>query len=100
MKKTRKPSKRGDDTRQKILETGLQMWEENSYSVNAYAIARRLGMVHGTVMYHFPYGIREAVAEYALEVKNSRVIAQLIVESHPSIRDMSPTERTRYLSRV
>lgn len=95
-----KPSERGGDTKLKILKKGLKMWEKDPASVNAHAISKQLGIVHGTVLYHFPYGVRDAVAEYAIQVENTRVIAQLIVENHRLIKDLAPCERSAYLAGV
>lgn len=95
-----KPSERGDATKLRILKKGLKMWEKDPQSVNAHAISQQLGMTHGTVAYHFPYGVRDAVAEYALQVENVRVIAQLIVEDHKTVRNLAPCERAAYLAGV
>lgn len=88
---------RGDKTKLLILKTGLQMWKENPTSVNAYSISKRIKMTHGSIMYHFPYGVRDAVANYALEVKDPIVIGQLIAVGDPLVRDMSPSDKTEYM---
>ena len=49
---------RGSRTRALILQTGLKMWENNPDSVNAHAIAKKIEMTHGSVMYHFPEGVK------------------------------------------
>jgi hypothetical protein len=76
------------------------MWLQNPSSVTAHGIAIQLGIVHGTVLYHFPYGVREAVAEYALAAGNKRIISQLIVEGHQLVENLTPTERASYLSGI
>jgi len=91
--------KRGEQTKKKILEMGLKMWLENPNSVNSHAISKRIGMTHASIIYHYPYGVRNAVAEYALEVENVKVIAQLIAEDHPCVQKLSPSERMSYLKK-
>jgi AcrR family transcriptional regulator len=88
---------RGTITKENILKTGLKMWIENPDHVSANGIANRIGMAHGTVLYHFPEGVKDAVAEYAVEISNSRVIAQLIALNHKAIKKMSATERLKHL---
>lgn len=82
----------------KILNTGVEMWLENPASVTASGIARRLGKTHAAILYHFPYGVKEAVAEYAVQQKQAKIIAQLITTGHKSVRDLCPTDRARYLA--
>lgn len=95
-----KLSEGGKVTRLKILKKGLKMWEKDPMSVNAHKISQELDIVHGTVLYHFPYGVRDAIAEYAVEVQNKRVIAHLIIESHPAVKKLAPCERAAYLAAV
>lgn len=77
------------------------MWLENPDSVTANGIAKRLGMKsHATVLYHFPHGVKDAVAEYAVSQQEARVIAQLIVTGHRAVEGLSPSERAGYLAGV
>lgn len=98
MKRNRNPQ--GEKTYQKILKTGIALWLQNPDNVSALSISTRIGISHATVLYHFPYGVKDAVAEHAVEIKNARIIAQLIASGHAAIRDMSPTERTMYLKSI
>lgn len=91
-------SKMAKDTKEKILNEGIKMWLENYMSVNANAIARRLGVTHGTVLYHFPLGVREAVAAHAVKIGNSKIIRHLIVTDHPAVDNLSPSERSKYFT--
>lgn len=97
---TRKTVNRGNLTREKILKTGLEMWEKDPSSVNAHAISKCMGIVHGTVMYHFPDGVRDAVAAFALETGNDKVLSQLIVERHPVVAHLSSQEKAGILASV
>lgn len=92
--------KHGEKTRQKILETGLEMWLKNPNSVTANGIAKRMGLVHSAILYHFPDGVKDAVAAYALEQGNAQVIAQLIVNRHELVAGMSSAERTGWLAKL
>lgn len=73
------------------------MWKKNPDSVNAHAIAKQINMTHGSVMYHFPYGVKDAVAEYAVEKKDSKIVAQLIVLGHKAVQNLSPTEKSEFM---
>lgn len=86
------------DTKTKILKTGLKMWLENPDSVTANGIASRIGMTHATILYHFPEGVKDAVAEFAVRTKNARIVAQLIVTGHKAAEGLAPSERAEYLS--
>ena len=88
---------RGDRTKSKILAAGLEMWLENPNSVSANGIGNRIGMKHASILYHFPYGVKDAVAEHAVNVGNSRVIAQLIVSEHPAVKNLSASDRMKHL---
>lgn len=90
----------GEKTQLKILETGLAMWLENPDSVTANGIATRLGLVHASVLYHFPEGVKDAVATYAVEKGCGQVIAQLIVGKHGAVAGLSGAERAEWLGRV
>lgn len=92
--------KHGEKTRQKILETGLEMWLKNPDSVTANGIAKSMGLVHAAILYHFPDGVKDAVAAYALEQGNAQVIAQLIVNRHDLVADMSGAERAEWLGKL
>lgn len=92
--------KHGEKTRQKILETGLEMWLKNPNSVTANGIAKRLGLVHAAVLYHFPDGVKDAVAAYAVEQQCAPVIAQLIVNRHPTVAGMDAVERAEWLAKL
>lgn len=91
---------RGELTREKILKTGLKMWLNDPSTVTANAIAKKIGMTHATIIYHFPHGVKDAVAEYAVERKEKKIISQLIVLEHDSVKGLSPTERMHYLSQL
>ena len=84
-------------TKRKILDTGLMVWKVNPLGVNAYAIARVMGITHGAVLYHFPTSVRDAVAEHAVEMEDRKIIAQLITANHSSICHLSVKERLDYL---
>lgn len=91
---------RGEKTRCAILAKGLEMWIDNPDSVTAHGIATNIGISHATVLYHFPDGVKNAVAEYALEQRCVSVIAQLIVGKHPAVSNLSAAERAEWLSQV
>lgn len=76
------------------------MWLENPDSVTANGIAKRIGLTHATILYHFPEGVKNAVAEYAVKQGEGRVIAQLIASGHAAAQALSPSERVGYLMTI
>lgn len=91
---------RGEKTRRLILTTGLKMWKKDPDSVTANKVAKAIGMGHATVLYHFPEGVKNAVAEYAVERGDKRVMAQLIVAKHPAVAGLSAEDRRAVLDAV
>ncbi len=91
------PSAPPKEIREIILKTGIKAWLKDPESVTASNVARMCGMTHGSVLYHFPYGVKDAVIEYALSTRNSKIIAQLIAQGHKSADSFSPSERLEYL---
>lgn len=89
----------GKDVKEKILETALKVWEENTTNLSIKEVATRLGMNHANVYYHFPQGLQDAVAEYALEKNNIKVVTSLIVSGHHLAEKLSPSEKLEYLSK-
>ena len=85
-------------TKENILNIGVEMWLENPMSVNAHAIARKMGMTHGAILYHFPESVRDSVAAYAVQTDNSKIIVQLIASSHKAVDKFSAKERMKYLA--
>lgn len=90
----------GRDVKEKILNAGLRIWEKDASKLTVTNVARSLGMTHGNVFYHFPAGLKDAIAEYAIAQKNTRVIVQLIVTGHPLVEKLAPSERANYLKSI
>lgn len=86
--------------RKKILETGLKLWRLDPSKVSARNIARRLNRTHSAVLYYFDGDLKERIAEYAVEVGDAKVIAQLIATGHPAIRSMDKKTRLDYMTKV
>jgi predicted transcriptional regulator len=85
--------KKGDELRKKILDVGLKVWP----NVKTCEIARKLGISHPNVSYYFRRGLKDAVAQHAVETGHSQVIAQLILTKHKAIRNMPLTERRKHM---
>ncbi len=90
--------KPGERTRERIMETGCDIWP----NVSCRAIARKLGITHCAVLYHYSTveALRAAIADYAVRNERARVIAQLIATDHTAVRDMPAAERARYLGEL
>ena len=87
------------DIKTKILKAGIKTWTERDGNVTATAIAKKLGLTHAAILYHFPQKtIKDAVAEYAVQTKNKKIIPSLIVSNHQSVKILSPSERLEYLT--
>lgn len=92
---TNSMKQQGENTRTRILESGLKLWP----NVTPSSIAADLGITHAAVLYHFP-DVKEAVAQYALEVDCSRVIVQLLASNHKLVKSMSGSERLRHFAAI
>lgn len=84
---------KGDRLREKILKIGLKYWP----NVNTCRIAKELGLPHPNVSYYFGRKLKDAVAEYAVEIGNSKIIAQLILTEHKAIKNMSVSDRRKHM---
>lgn len=88
---------RNAETRRKILNAGLKLWP----NVTQQAIADRIGITRQAVSLHFKQGmLKDAIAEHAVKMNNSRVIVQLIAVGHPLVADLSPSDRARHFKAV
>lgn len=93
--------KRGDDTREAILQAGLDMAREGGLSaVTARGVATAVDRAHTGIRYYFQGegALRKAVAEAAIERGDVRVIARLILDRHPICDRFSREERARLLA--
>lgn len=78
-----------------ILNAGLELWP----NVSARGIARKLGMSHSNVLYHFE-DVKHAVAVHAVLIGNASIIAQLIASNDETIADLTREERQQYLQGI
>ena len=92
---TNSMKEQGENTRKRILESGLKLWPD----VTPSSIAADLGITHATVLYHFG-DVKEAVAQYALETDYSPVIVQMLETNHKLVRNMKGDERLRHFAAV
>lgn len=90
----------GEAVRRRILEMGLQLWRVDPAYVTARRIAHELDMTHTAILYHFKHsrGLTDAIAYYAVQQGESRVIARLIIAKHPAITAMSEAERMKHMA--
>lgn len=85
--------------KEKILNTGVKLWHKSPELVTARGIARALGISHPVIGYHFPQGIKNAVAEYAVMKGYEVIIIQLIANNHPAIKNLTDKEKKHYKKR-
>lgn len=69
---------KGKATKFEILEVGLKLYPY----VTPVKVAKVLGITHAAVIYHFP-DLRQAVKEYAVFVKDQKVLKYLELENDP-----------------
>ena len=84
---------KGDVTKLLMLDTGVKLWP----NVTARAIARKIGLSHSAVAYHFKDDLLNQVAAHAVDTGNSKVITQLIATNHKAVRKLSPSDRLKHL---
>lgn len=85
--------KKGEDLKKKILKAGLKLWP----NVTVCNVAREVGISHPNVSYYFKGKLKEAVIKYAIEIKDSKVIAQLILINHRAVKSMSEKDRAAHI---
>lgn len=86
-------------TKIRILETGMALWRAGE-DVTGRRIARELDLSHGAVSYYFSRNdrsLRDAVAYYAVEQGDERVIAALVIERHQAVSHMDEATRLEYM---
>lgn len=86
----------GDKTKEKILTAGVELWP----NVTPFAVARKIGMTHPAVLYHFPNNLSDAVAEHAVKIGASSVVVQLMAANHPAADKLSAAERIRHFNAI
>ena len=94
MATTNSMKQQGENTRTRILESGLKLWPD----VTPSAIAADLGIAHSTVIHHFE-NVKDAVAQYALDIDCSPVIVQMLASNHKLVRNMKGSERLRHFAK-
>lgn len=90
----------GELTKRRILEMGMTLWRVDPAYVTARRIAKELNMSHGSVCYHFPRGersLKDAIAFYAVQEGESRVIVHLIAGNHKAVSHMDDTARQEHV---
>jgi AcrR family transcriptional regulator len=93
------PAHREGDTKWAILNAALMIARDGLNCVTLRGVARRVGIDHRTVVHHFGAldQLRQTVAAEGLARGDGRVIARLILDKHPTVRDMPGVDRDRWL---
>lgn len=92
-------STHGERVKALILATGVALMRDTLKTVSARQIARKLGLTHGAVLYHFGSAVRlqQAVAAEAVRLGDGRIIPLLITTKHAAVSGMSLADRNRWL---
>lgn len=90
----------GETMKEAILSHGLALWRQDVGFVSARAIAKRLGMTHSAILYHFgtSEALKAAIAGEAVRVGCRVIVPQLIVANHPAAAGIDPARRAAFLS--
>ena len=83
-----------------ILDAGLKIWrDEGLDKVTLRSIAEALNITHPGILYHFKTValLKDAIAAHAVAVGETKVIRQLIVSEHESVKHFNQSERHQYL---
>ena len=93
--------KHNEKIKTKILEAGIKVWHDNPMSVTARFVAKTISMDHATILYHFgKQGIRNAIAEYAVKIGDSKIIVQLIASCHPTVSNLPKSAKNRHMKKM
>lgn len=83
--------------RERILKAGLDLWP----NVTAREIGRALEISHSAVLYYYKGdGLKDAVAKYAVETGNSKIIVQLLAVGHSAVKGMETELRHKYADTI
>lgn len=91
-------STHGEDVKERILKIGLNLWP----NISVREIGRQMDMSHSALTYHFgdAAGLKHAVAKYAVDTGNSKVIVQLLAVGHPAIVGMESELRQKHMATI
>lgn len=86
----------------RILETGAQIWACDPKQVTSRKIAERLSISHAHVWYYYKSNeiLQSAIAEYAVKMKKSAVIVSLIAQNHAAVSTLTDDEKREYLNSI
>lgn len=96
-------SMHGERMRLQILDAGLAIWRKSGpAAVTARAVGKAVGLTHAGVLHHCrsSSGLRDAVAQWAVQTRDRTVVPQLITSGHPAAASLSPALRAEYLGNV
>ena len=83
-----------------ILKIACDMWRENRSIPTVRALADRLNVSHGSVLYHWKsIGLlHNAMALYAVTEQDKVLLSILVVTNHPAVSLFSEAERSQVLT--
>ena len=92
--------KHGDLVKLRILKAGVRLWHKDPSLVSARKIAPKVDLTPQGVLYHFPNGLKNAVAMYAVEAGDSKVIVQLILTGSKYVKNLTDQERRKHIKSI
>lgn len=91
----------GDRSKATIIRTALDLWREGGEkAVTARGIAKRVGLSHAGVIYHFgnTAGMMDAIKREAIESRDAQIISQLILAGDPLVAGWPQADRQAWLA--
>lgn len=89
---------KGETTKQRILETGLELARGGLHLVTSRNVGGRLDISHSNVLYHFGSAekLRNEVAEFAVRRQDRKAVIRLLMDDHPACRGFTDAQRAAY----
>ena len=89
----------GAKIKAQIIAAVVAQWVDDPDGITVRSVARDCGLTHGAILYHFGTAakLREAAAVHAVQIGESRVIAQLIATRNPLVADMNEATRRKHM---
>jgi len=102
MKSPSVPMQRGIVTEAAILQAGVELARGGLHQLKGRTLGKKLRIAHTLINYHFG-GMAEFKAKViatAIQVNDTKVIARLVMDDHPSVKHLTRDQRRQYLAAI
>ncbi len=85
--------------KEEILTAGLEMWAHDRQVPTVRALAKKIGVTHSAILYHWKKVslLQAALAVAAVTRQDPIIVPILIVMGHPAVSLMASVDRERFL---